>query len=96
MASLMSTGQAWLKMILMRFDTLTLVVDPNKPVVVAEESDTGLNTLFIDLVKGDVMDKDLFVSKIKTGNYPGYQVVNKGSMEYPMSKHDETTSNNLG
>lgn len=76
--------------------TMSQAVDPNKPVVVAEESDTGLNTLFIDLVKGDVMDKDLFVSKIKTGNYKGYQIIKKGNLEFPMSKSDETTSNNLG
>lgn len=67
--------------------------DPKKPVEVIDESDTGLNHLFLDLSNGRIMDQREFVTAIKSGEYPGYQVVKKGSNEYPMSKPDDTQDN---
>jgi len=42
------------------------------------------------------MTRQAFIDEIFSGNYPGYQVVKRGDLEYPMSKADAFASNNLG
>jgi len=42
------------------------------------------------------MKRKEFIAEIKSGNYKGYQIVQKGNLEFPISKPDKVTSNNLG
>ncbi len=74
---------------------VSYVPDPNKPVIVIEESKTGRNELFIDTFKGTVMDRSSFVSLIESGEYPGYQIATINNVATPVSKPDGTASNNL-
>ena len=75
---------------------LSYIPDSTKPIIVVKESKTGRNELFIDTVKGNVMDRDSFVSLIQSGDYPSYQVSTINDVATPMSKPDGTASNNLG
>jgi hypothetical protein len=77
-------------------ETTPTPLDPNKPVKAIEETETGLNNVFIDLVNGNKMSRTTFISEIKDGNYPGYTVIENETTEFPVSKPDKTTSNNLG
>lgn len=43
-----------------------------------------------------MMSRDEFNDEIKSGNYEGYKVIEKGSVSYPVSKPDGITANNLG
>lgn len=76
--------------------TYSSTIDPNKPVMVLEEKETGLNETFINLLTGTIMSRDAFVSEIDAGNYPGYTVMDTQNMAIPVSKPDSTTTNNLG
>ena len=71
-------------------------VDPNKPIVVLKENETGRNELFCDFSNGDIFDREGFVAAIENGKYPGYTVVSIDGLATPMSKPDGVTSNNLG
>ena len=71
-------------------------VDPNKPIVVLKENETGRNELFCDLSNGDIFDREGFVASIGNGKYPGYTVASIDGLATPMSKADGVTSNNLG
>lgn len=71
-------------------------IDINKPVAVIQESKTGRNKYFLDLVKLTVFSREEFVSEIKQGNYAGYLVANVESIETPVSKPDGVSANNLG
>ncbi len=71
-------------------------INPNKPVVVLEESSTGRNKLFLDLLQGAVMTLDTFIKKINSGSYPGYSITNINDVFAPISKPDKTITNNLG
>ncbi|MCP4050750.1 MAG: hypothetical protein GY730_08605 [bacterium] len=77
-------------------DELLGQINPLKSVVVIEESDTGRNEIFVDQLMGKAMNRDVFVSQINTGNYPGYKVALMHGIDTPMSKADEVLSNNLG
>ena len=70
--------------------------DPDKPVKVIEEQDTGLNEYFLDQSNGNVMHRDEFIALINGGNYPGYKVVTSGGKRFPMSRSDGDAGNNLG
>ncbi len=67
-----------------------------KPVKVIEESETGRNIRFLDLSTNFTMSREEFVSKINSGEYPGYAVVLINDIETPISKSDGTLGNNLG
>lgn len=67
-----------------------------KPVKVIEESETGRNIEFLDTSTNYTMSREGFVSKIHSGEYPGYTVVLINNIETPMSKSDGTSGNNLG
>lgn len=71
-------------------------VDPNKPIVVLKENETGRNELFCDLSNGDIFDREGFVAAIGNGKYPGYTVASIDGLATPMSKPDGVASNNLG
>ena len=71
-------------------------VDPNKPIVVLKENETGKNELFCDLSNGNIFDRESFVAGIGNGEYPGYTVASIDGLATPMSKPDGVTSNNLG
>ena len=70
--------------------------DPEKPVKVIQESESGCNQYFLDFSTGDILDREAFVTAIESGNYPGYTISTINSIKTPMSKPDEVTSNNLG
>ncbi len=69
--------------------------DPDKPVIVVSEGDTGRNELFVDTVSGVILDRASFLEKIESGEYPGYQVAKIDDLPTPMSKPDRSTENNL-
>jgi len=71
-------------------------LDPNKPVIVLNEDETGRNKEFLDLINGTFMDIEEFVSKIKIGKYPGYKVKEINKIPTPVSSPDGNKSNNLG
>lgn len=71
-------------------------VDPEKPIVVVEENETGRNDWFLDLIKGILLPRERFVKEIESGNYPGYRLVDINSLKTPKSKPDSKLSNNLG
>jgi len=75
---------------------MSFSIDPEKPVIVLNESDTGRNELFADLVSGKVMTRESFVGQIQTGKYPGYTLASIDDVLIPMSKPDGRTDNNLG
>ena len=66
------------------------------PVIVIEESDTGRNEQFLDLVSGKAMSRATFVTKIQNGEYGGYTIANIDNIQTPMSKPDHRSDNNLG
>ena len=71
-------------------------LDPNKPIIVLKENETGRNELFCDLSSGDIFDREGFVAAIESGKYPGYTVASIDGLATPMSKPDGVASNNLG
>ena len=64
--------------------------------IVIDENKTGRNELFIDTVKGTVMDRQTFVNLIQSGKYPGYHVSIINNIATPISKPDTVVTNNLG
>jgi hypothetical protein len=74
----------------------TQTIDPNKPVIVVEENETGRNGWFLDLLKGMLLSREAFVQEIESGNYPGYLVSDINAIATPMSKPDGSMANNLG
>ena len=77
-------------------ETQTPSVDPQKPVIVVKENETGRNELFLDLLKGSFMTRESFVSQIESGGYTGYTISNINDLPTPISKPDGVASNNLG
>ncbi len=72
------------------------VIDPNKPITVIKESDTGRNLLFLNMLNGEIMTNDVFVNKINAGDYPGYHIARVDSIATPVSNADGSKDNNLG
>ena len=71
-------------------------VDQNKQVVVLEEDESGRNITFADLLSGEIMSREIFVSQISSGKYPEYMIASIGGIATPMSNPDESIENNLG
>ncbi len=67
-----------------------------KPVRVIKESETGRNIRFLDVLSNRKMTRQQFVSKINSGEYPGYTVAMINNLETPVSKSDSNFGNNLG
>jgi len=76
--------------------TKNITIDPNKPVQVIQESNTGRNLIFINMLSGAIMDNNEFVAKINDGKYPGYQVKMINELPIPVSIADGDKGNNLG
>ncbi|MBT6120823.1 hypothetical protein HOH45_05085 [bacterium] len=74
----------------------SLQIDDEKPVVVLKENETGRNEVFLNLLKGEVMDREAFVSSIEGGEYSGYNIASINNIATPISKPDQVSSNNLG
>jgi hypothetical protein len=71
-------------------------LDPEKPVIVLEENETGRNEKFLNLKTGEIMSREIFVDQIKAGKYLGYNVASIDGINTPMSNPDGTADNNLG
>ena len=65
-------------------------------VIVVQESKKGKNRIFYDLNKKEIMKKDEFVTSIKNGDYPNYELRTIHGEETPVSKKDGVSINNLG
>ncbi len=73
----------------------TKVQTKNK-VFVVKESKKGKNLAYFDVEKSVILSKGEFISEIKIGNYPFYEIrIIKGD-EIPVSKKDKNIPNNLG
>ena len=70
--------------------------DISRMVIVLEENKKGKNRIFYDLNKKLVMKKGEFVTFIKHGDYPNYELRVIGGEEIPVSKKDPLSANNLG
>jgi hypothetical protein len=68
----------------------------NKSVVVLEQSKTGRNELFYDLLTHETLTHHQFVSAIENKKYPGYRIINSYGVPTPASRPDGTKNNNLG
>lgn len=79
-----------------KYEGSRILMDAHKSVIVLKESATGLNEVFYDFVKEKMMSRDEFNDEIKSGNYEGYKVIEKGSVSFPVSKPDGIAANNLG
>jgi hypothetical protein len=77
-------------------DNTSFSLDPRYPVIVIEETDSGENTCFVDLLTGQIMDVSAFVKAILEGFYPGYHLTKVGNDLLPRSNPDGLLSNNLG
>lgn len=65
-------------------------------VFVVKESKKGKNLNYFDIEKSLILSRSEFISEIKMGNYPFYEIrIVKGD-ETPVSKKDKNIPNNLG
>jgi hypothetical protein len=65
-------------------------------VIVIKETKKGKNILYFDFANQIFLTRDDFVSKIKIGDYPKYEIRIVDGIEVPVSKKDSTITNNLG
>lgn len=73
----------------------TLKKDLEK-VVVIKESKKGKNLSYFDLENKIILSKEEFVTSIKDGKYPRYEIRFIRGDETPVSKKDRNLPNNLG
>ena len=73
-----------------------LTKDISGMVIVLDENKNGKNRIFYDLNKEQVIKKDEFVTLIKNGVYPNYELRKICGDEIPVSKKDIFSTNNLG
>jgi hypothetical protein len=88
-----------------------LIIDPKDPrkfreaktlrktnsiVAVVKENESGRNQTYYDFDKREFLDVSEFVTHIKSGNYPGYELRTIGGQETPVAKKDSSKTNNLG
>lgn len=69
---------------------------PKSFVIKIKENKSGANIEFLDIRNKMVLSKDVFISEIRAGKYPGYAVRKHSSGEFPYSTRDKFTFNNLG
>ena len=73
----------------------TKIQTKNK-VYVVKESKKGKNMSYFDFEKSIILSRNEFITEIKLGNYPFYEIrIIKGD-ETPVSKKDKKMLNNLG
>lgn len=71
-------------------------VQTKNKLFVVKESKKGKNLSYFDFEKSVILSKSEFISEIKIGNYPFYEIrIIKGD-ETPVSKKDKNIPNNLG
>lgn len=70
--------------------------EAKQPIIVLQESETGRNELFFDLIKKKILTRNDFVSLIQQQHYPGYTVKEIGGILTPVSQPDNDPENNLG
>ncbi len=63
---------------------------------VTRETDSGLNTQFIDESTGQTMTRGQFASQIEAGNYPEYHVRRVDGRRIPASNPNSSEGDNLG
>lgn len=66
-----------------------------KKVSVTKQTKSGRNTHFKDNYSGQTMNKQQFVSKIKSGEYDNYHIRKINGIETPVSNPDKSKNNNL-
>ena len=60
-----------------------------------EETPTGRNIVFKDIITGKIMTRSKFVKEIENGNYPNYHVREINGVKTPCANPDENSTNNL-
>lgn len=65
-------------------------------VIVLEEEPSGANKLFFDFNTSKTMTRKEFVAEIELGHFPGYAIRKIGSESFPVSKQNQSDSDNLG
>lgn len=65
-------------------------------VIVLKGNEKGANEYFYDFNISKVLSRSEFVAEIIAGHYPGYGVRKVNGAEFPFSKKDNNSSNNLG
>jgi hypothetical protein len=71
-------------------------INKEEIIIVLKESKSGKNLTFYDLKKNKLMERGDFISLIKAGTYPDYEIRIFKGVEIPASKKDRISSNNLG
>lgn len=68
-----------------------------KTLKVKEQSNTGLNTSFINLSTGRTISLNQAINQIKKGNdtYSNYHIVNRNGINYIRSNPDRFKNNNI-
>ncbi|MFC6179996.1 hypothetical protein [Lactiplantibacillus daowaiensis] len=67
-----------------------------KRITVTDQDKTGRNLKFHDNHTGKDMSRNQFVSQIKKGKYPNYEIRRINGLDTTVSKPDSTVNNNLG
>ncbi len=74
----------------------SIKINIKNKVFVVKESKKGKNLFYFDFEKSLILSRSEFISEIKTGNYPFYEIrIVKGD-ETPVSKKNKNIPNNLG
>jgi hypothetical protein len=69
---------------------------PRERVIVTRETATDRNVEFLDIVTRRIMSREQFVTAIRAGSYPDYEVRLINGLATPMSRANQTTDDNLG
>lgn len=67
----------------------------NKRLKVIQESETGLNTRFLDTSTRRELTLNQAIRAVENGKYPGYHVVNRNGTRFIRSNPDGNERNNL-
>jgi hypothetical protein len=68
----------------------------NQSVIVLKENNKGGNEYFFDFNTSKVLSRIEFVEGIKAGHFPGYELRRINGVDFPVSKKDDDSTNNLG
>jgi hypothetical protein len=69
---------------------------PKSLVITIQETKTGANIQYYDVINKKVFSKKEFLDLIKEGKYPGYSFKTVAGSEIPVSNRDRFKFNNLG
>lgn len=69
---------------------------PKLLVITIQETKSGANVQYYDVITKQVFSKEDFLALIKIGKYPGYSFKTVAGNEIPISKRDRFKFNNLG